>query len=160
MSEEHLTEQTETDETAEVTTVETTETTQDVDTDTDDAPEVDAQEGSKASREARNYRLRLRDTEAALETAQKGQETAQRALVEHLAQTVGRIKGEALWAAGTDLDALLTDGAVDADKVAEAADAAAAQLGLTRRPKPDPMQGRSTSGPVGSDWVGAFAPKG
>lgn len=133
------------------------EATQPEELTTDTDAQDDDQEATGPAREAAKYRRRLRDAEADLEAARAGQETAQRALVDHLAQTTGRIKPEALWAAGTTLEDLLTDGAVDAQKVADAADSAAHQLGLTRRPKPDPAQGRNSAGPRGDDMAAIIA---
>lgn len=130
--------------------------------DVEPAPELEPDTGTEQTpnREAAKYRRQLRDTEKALTAAQEAVTTAQRALVEHLAQQVGRIRPDALWASGVELPNLLDEaGNVDPSKVTEAADEAAARLGLSRRPKPDPSQGRSDSGPTQSAWEQAFAPR-
>ena len=133
----------------------------------DEQPEVDEHEqpddeqpADRPGREAAKYRRQLRETETALEAARETATAAQRALVEHLAQTAGRIRPAALWASGADLADLLDDsGNVDPGKVAQAADVAARDLGLTRTPRPDPTQGRVTDRPDASHgWAQAFAP--
>lgn len=120
----------------------------------------DARDNEGPSREAAKYRRRLREAEAERDAAQGATEAAQRALVEHLAATVGRIRPEALWASGVELSALLDDaGNVDAERVSEAADVAVGALGLTRQPKPDANQGRSSAATGHDSWTQAFAPR-
>lgn len=85
-----------------------------------------------ARKEAAGYRRRLRDAEAERDQARHHAQAAQRAEAERLAQgadLTGRdaenarvlARGQDLWAAGTDLDALIgDDGRVDPAKVREA----------------------------------------
>lgn len=100
----------------------------------DDGP----QDGRDDSREAAKYRRRLRDAEAERDALKGRLEAIQRQHVEHLAQSVGRIRPGALWASGVTLDMLLDgNGNVDAAKVEQACEEASALLGLARVPKPD-----------------------
>lgn len=129
--------------------------------DATDTPEDEtADDGSKASREAKRYRLELRATQGELETSKAAVTTAQTALVDHLAQTLGRVKPAALWASGVTLDDLTDDnGNVSPEKVETAANDAARELGLTRRPKPDPNQGRTVNAPQADAFTQAFTPR-
>lgn len=126
-----------------------------------EAPETEAPETDKAGREAARYRRQLREAEAERDAARGAAEAAQRALVEHLAQTTGRVRPVALWASGVALaDLLDEEGNVDAAKVSEAAENAASTLGLSRTPKPDPSQGwHDWSAPGEDDFSRAFGPR-
>ena len=113
------------------------------DTAQDSTDADDADEG-RTGAEAAKYRRRLRETEAERDALAARVEALQRAEVERVAaDTLAR--PEALWAAGTDLAALLTeDGAVDPEAVAQAVTDARDRLGLApaqRTPRADPSQG-------------------
>lgn len=84
--------------------------------------------------EAKRYRLRLREAEQQRDALAQRVEAMQRSEVETLAAEHLNVPS-ALWKAdGVELASLLTDdGAVDADKVREAALAARESLGLERR---------------------------
>lgn len=89
------------------------------------------------NREAAKYRTRLRETEAERDTLRQTLATMRRAEVERIASTTLR-NPAGLWAAGTELDALLTEaGDVDPEKVQAAASGAIEALGLA--PRPDGM---------------------
>ena len=147
-----------------MTNTTTTDTTNDT---TADAEPAEGQESTTdqethddARGEAAKYRRRLRETEAERDALSGRVEAAQRALVDHVASTAGRIQPAALWASGAKLaDLLDADGNVDPAAVTVACDTAARTLGLSRTPKPDPSQGqggRSSS----KGWKDAFRPAG
>lgn len=99
-------------------------------------------------REAARYRRRLREVETERDALSQRVEAMQRAEAERLA--AGQIaKGSALWAAGTTLADLLDDeGNLDPEKVHQAAQSAADELGLSQpsgTPAPDPSQGSKGS---------------
>lgn len=122
-------------------------------------PETTETPDEHTGREAAKYRRRLRETESALEAAQGALEAAQRALVDNIT-TANGVRPAGLWAVGTQLADLLDEhGNVDPAKVREAADAAAATLGLSRAPRPDPNQGRSPAANRNDPWVEAFTPQ-
>lgn len=113
---------------------------------TDDTGAED--EPDKGGREAAKYRRRLRDTEAERDALTERVEALQRSVVDGIAATEGRIHARALWAAGTELGDLLDDdGDIDPDKVLTACDRAAAELGITRRPRPNPAQREEAAEP-------------
>lgn len=144
--------------TTEQTETEQTDTPAAEQTEAPTPPEADAEPTEKAGKEAARYRRQLRETEGALQAAQGATEAAQRALVEHLAQSRG-VKPAALWASGAELAALLTeDGNVDPQKVTEAAEGAAVSLGLARTPRPDPTQGQGHSAKSTPKFADAFSP--
>lgn len=115
-------------------------------------------EQGKGNREAR-YRRQLRDTEAERDTLRGQIAAMQRGEAERLAGTQ-LSKPAALWAAGTELTALLDDkGNVDPAKVAAAAETAATALGAAaprRRPLPDRAQGASGGTSRANPWKEAF----
>ena len=118
-------------------------------------PDAETQD---ARGEAAKYRRRLRETEAERDALNGRVEAAQRALVDHLASTVGRIRPGALWASGAKLaDLLDADGNVDQAAVTTACDSAAKTLGLAHIPKPDRSQGMG--GTSGNGWTDAFRPR-
>lgn len=91
-----------------------------------------AESKASTSREAAKYRRQLREAEAERDTLAGRLAAQQRAEVDRLAEAAG-IRPAALWATGVDLpDLLTTDGAVDAQAVAERIDAATEALGLRR----------------------------
>lgn len=130
-------------------------------TEQDATDEQDATE-RPGNREAR-YRKQLRTVEAERDNLTEQLEAARRGLVDHLAQTQGRIRPEALWASGVTVADLLDDaGGIDPAKVAAACDDAAGMLGLTRTPRPDRNQGsRANDGapPVTEQFAAAFKPR-
>lgn len=121
-------------------------------------PESDPEPQSR--REAR-YRTQLRETEAERDTLRATVESMQRREVERLAAD-HITKPAALWTAGTELAALLTDtGAVDPEKVATAAADARDQLGLehpqAKRGPVVPREGTSYGREsAGNTWENAF----
>lgn len=101
-------------------------------------------ETESPNQEAAKYRVRLRETETRLEAAEAQLRQARKLEVERVAQLAGLAKPTALWAAGTQLDDLLTDGQVDTEAVTAAAQSTAEELGINtgpRLPAPDPSQG-------------------
>lgn len=145
--------------------VDTTEDVQQTDTPTDNVtvtestdedqisdptPEVDAEDQGDdgPGREAKKYRLRLREAEGRVAELESRVEAMQRAEVDRIATTQG-IKPAALWAAGTNLPDLLTEtGTVDTDAVDAAIKAASESLGLPdRRKNIVPQEGRNPRPP-------------
>ena len=121
-------------------------------------PDQNAEETQDARGEAAKYRRRLRETEAERDALSGRVEAAQRALVDHVASTAGRIQPAALWASGAKLaDLLDADGNVDPAAVTAACDTAARTLGLARIPKSDRSQGMG--GTSGNGWTDAFRPR-
>jgi hypothetical protein len=117
---------------------------------------------AKAGREAAKYRRQLRETEAQRDTLQTRVESAQLALVDHLAVTVGRIRPAALWASGAELANLLdADGNVDTQAVVKACEEAVSTLSLSRTPRSDPSggQGAAPSLSGGGALADAFRPR-
>jgi hypothetical protein len=105
---------------------------------------------AKAGREAAKYRRQLRETEAQRDILQTRVDSAQRGFVDHLAETVGRIKPAALWASGADLGALLdASGNVDTKAVVAACEAAVSTLSLSRTPRSDPSGGQGAAPSLG-----------
>lgn len=120
-------------------------------------PEGDAETGNV---EAAKYRRRLRDTEAERDAARQAADAAQRALVDHLAESLERVKPAALWASGVTLKDLVDDaGNVDTAKLKAACAAAAHSFGLSRIPKPDPSAGQNGSSTTNGGFSAAFAPR-
>lgn len=127
-----------------------------------DTPEVrtsDDDPEPQSKREAR-YRTQLRETEAERDQLAARVESLQRAEVERLAANVIR-NGAALWSAQTSLADLLDDnGAVDPQKVKDAATAAKQTLGLAPRVKgpyvPLEGTGKDRSSKSGNQWQDAF----
>lgn len=131
--------------------------TPDVPNDPQEATE-DQQDG-KPGREAAKYRTRLREAQAELETARQQLEQARRTLVDNLAEQAG-IKPAALWAGGTSIDGLLTeDGTIDVGLVRQAIDATVTTLGISRRPRLDPLQGVGNAVPTAPSFEAGFRPK-
>jgi hypothetical protein len=126
---------------------------------------------AKAGREAAKYRRQLRETEAQLQrvlldggqqrdTLQTRVESAQRALVDHLASTAGRIRPAALWASGAELSNLIdADGNVDTKAVLAACEEAASTLSLSRTPRPDPSAGHQSITSGTGTFSDAFRPR-
>lgn len=114
----------------------------------DDELGDDPQDGP--GREAAKYRRRLRDTEAERDTLAGQVQTLQRAEAERLAADVLAVPAD-LWLTDTDLETVLTDGMVDADKVT----ALAEQITGTRPGLAVPALdlGQGARGPAGSSPV-------
>lgn len=121
----------------------------------------EAQEAAEGRGEAARYRRRLRDVEAERDGLLAQLEAMRRAEVGRLVteQRVWQMKPAALWAAGTDLAALLTeDGAVDPVKVAAAIAVAGETLGAARVPVAPSAYGQGnigkpiTSGDSNPSW--------
>lgn len=128
-------------------------------TNSDPPAEDDA---GKASKEAAKYRHQLRATEAERDGLAARLASVQRSQVD--AQVTGAgVKPEALWAAGVELEDLLTDdGTVDPAKVSDAIAGARETFGIeTGRPYrgiKGMTSGARINVPVKSSWEGAFAP--
>lgn len=70
--------------------------------------------GSKTAREAKKYRLKLRETEAERDTLTAGLTAARRQLVQqHLAHSKSELDPAAIDDAGIDIATLFTDGTLD-----------------------------------------------
>lgn len=95
----------------------------------------DEQTGGKANREAARYRTQLRQVEAERDRLAGQVEALQRQAIERLVVETHRGKPAGLWASGvTVADLVNEDGTVNPDKVKQAWDKAAAELGLRVKP--------------------------
>lgn len=113
--------------------------------------------------EAAKYRTRLRDAEAHRDTLTTTLAALRRAQADSMAESHG-LKPKALWASGTDIDALLDDdGNVDPERVQAAVAEAASTLGIqprTRRTNIDGLRsGAAPPQPPPDTWREAFTPK-
>lgn len=118
-------------------------------------------DGGKAGADAARYRRRLRDVESERDDLAARMTALRKQVAEDAS---GLTRPSALWAAGTDADALFTDdGTLNRDALTQAVNAASEQLGLThapRTPKPDPSQGGVQDVSAGADpWADAFTPQ-
>ena len=122
----------------------------------DDHADDGAQDGP--GREAAKYRRRLRDTEAERDTLAGRVETLQRAEAERLAADVLADPAD-LWLTGTDLETVLTDGMIDADKVtARAAEITGTRPGLAVPPIDLGQGARGGAGTSPVTWTQALQP--
>jgi hypothetical protein len=133
----------------------------------DGSESVEPHADDKPGREAARYRRQLREVETERDTLAGQLDTARRAIVEH---HLGNLKPAAFWQMHPEVADLVDDaGAVDPEKVAEAARGAYEDLGLpgvfsnTRKGAVGPYvpgEGTVPAGAFGNDgWTTAFKPK-
>lgn len=138
-----------------------TTTEQTVDQETTEQPETKPEEHSnKAAAEAKKYRHRLREAEAALEAANNRVETLQTAEVERLATEQGLVKPATIWLSGMTLETVRDqDGNIDPDLAREHILAAQENLGLGINPTPQPNPAQYAENITydrGADWQNSF----
>ncbi len=122
---------------------------------------MNADETPDPNREAAKYRRQLREVEAKRDKITATLEAAQRSRVEAVAVSQG-ITADALWAAGSQLDALLTaDGQPDADAIAAAVQHTRDYFGITVKPATAAglKSGAMAPQPTPDNWRDAFGPK-
>lgn len=155
---------------AEAPAAETTSGQPDTSTDSAQAPAEgddtdDGRTDAQIGREAARYRVRFRETEAALseeQTARQAAEdmlTAQRQAVVDAALTASGLDPALLAAAGHTVDDFLgEDGLIDAAKLTEATSAAVARFNVSTRrgPLPNRQQGASSAGDGAATTWGAL----
>lgn len=97
---------------------------------------------SKAAREAKKYRLQLRETQSKLDEVNGQLEALRRDVVEDLASAAGISKPASIWTAGFDIATVQDDaGNIDQAAATEALKAFADESGLAvNGVKPDPVQ--------------------
>lgn len=114
------------------------------------------------SRESAKWRTRLRSVEADCDALTATLTALQKQRVEQAAAAHG-VTADALWAAGAELDTLLTDGEPDAEAIAAAAQTTRDTLGIEQPPKPSGLRGLSSGSmpqpPPTDRWSNAFKPK-
>lgn len=115
---------------------------------------------NKAAAEAKKYRHKLREAEAALEAANNRVETLQTAEVERLATEQGLVKPATIWLSGMTLETVRDqDGNIDPDLAREHIRAAQENLGLGINPTPQPNPAQFAEG-IGhdpaDDWQDSF----
>lgn len=134
---------------------------------TEDQPGEDSQGRSKAQKnaqEAKKYRQQLRETQAALDTANARVDALQGAEIERMAASMQIRKPTAVWAGGLDLAAVRDEaGNVDSEKARAAIEKVQDDLGLAVHGEwaIDPVQAATDSGDYDSryfdrEWEDAF----
>lgn len=117
--------------------------------------------GNKAAAEAKKYRLKLRETEAALAAANARVETLQTTEVERLAAEAGIVKPAAIWLSGMSLEAVRDEnGNINIETAKEHIQAAQENLGLSVKkatpPFPDQHPNNNQSSGDHNDWEESF----
>lgn len=129
--------------------------------DTENQQDSTGSDRQHASREAANYRRRLRDTEAERDAANELAQRRLHAMIGAAVQAAG-IPAKAWEASAHDTaDLLDEDGLPDPAKLADALAATATDFGLNRAPQrmdPNPQQGSSNGGgpPAAKSWGSAL----
>lgn len=120
----------------------------------DQAPET-------SNAEAKKYRLRLRETETERDQLAATVTSLRRSIIDAQSEAAG-LKPEALWAAGTTVDALLDDeGLISSEKVIKAVHDAQKLLGIRRFQGSADQGGYKASTPVSRKptWGSLFKDK-
>lgn len=120
----------------------------------DQAPET-------SNAEAKKYRLRLRETETERDQLAATVTSLRRSIIDAQSEAAG-LKPEALWAAGTTVDALLDDeGLISSEKVIKAVYEAQKLLGIRRFQGSADQGGYKASTPVSRKptWGSLFKDK-
>lgn len=126
---------------------------------TDTAAE-DTEPTADDNAEAAKWRRQLRQAEAERDKVTATLTAVQRSRVEAVAATHG-ITADALWAAGAELDDLLTDGQPDPAAIAAAVRDTREKFGIIRKPASVSglRSGAMLPQPPVDHWRDAFAPK-
>lgn len=112
------------------------------DDDQGDDDQDDGKGDGKASGEAKRYRLKLRAAEKERDELAELLGRTRQAIVTGATEAAGLTQRH-IAAAEISVENLLTDdGLIDADKLADAVNAAVAEFGIRRPPAPNPQQGR------------------
>jgi len=121
-------------------------------------PEDSARGNRTPSEEAKQYRVRLRETEAERDAHAETIRELRQQLIAGIIERDVRVKPDGVFAKAT-VDDFLTDGKIDPARVVEIATGIAATLGLQSlpaTPKPDPSIGPKSGEPAADGWGNLF----